>query len=242
MTLSKIQIKLITSLSQKKYRGKHGLFVVEGLKGVQEFLNSKFELFELFTCDENSFLEVKNRVVLSPNDLKKISNLKTPNKVIALFKIPTAQALIKEGLIIVLDDVNDPGNLGTIIRLCDWFGVDQLICSKNTVDCFNPKVVQASMGSLTRISIVYTDLELYLKEVSIPKYATVINAVSIYKQKLPQNAIVIMGNEANGISAKILKLVTNKISIPRFGKLQQTESLNVANATAIVLNEFKRNT
>ncbi|MCF6180695.1 RNA methyltransferase [Lutibacter sp.] len=241
MVFSKIQLKLITSLSQKKYRIKHHLFMVEGIKGVQEFLNSKFEIFQLFTSEELLFLEVENRVVISEKDLKKISNLKNPNKVVALFKIPKENLIIKEGLIVALDEVNDPGNLGTIIRLCDWFGVNQLVCSENTVDCFNPKVVQASMGSLARVSIIYTDLEKYLQEIQIQKFATIMNGESIYKTKLPKNGVIIMGNEANGISDEILNLVTNKITIPRFGKQQQTESLNVATATAIILNEFKRN-
>lgn len=241
MSLSKVQLKLITSLPQKKYRKKYNLFMVEGLKGVQEFLNSKFEFVQLFTSDDSAFLEVENRTVISEKDLKKISNLKTPNKVVALFKILEKDIIKKEGLIVALDEVNDPGNLGTIIRLCDWFGIDQLICSENTVDCFNPKVVQASMGSLTRVSIVYTDLEKYLQETKLPKFATIMDGENIYKSKLSKKGIIIMGNEANGIRSEILKLVTNKIAIPRFGEFQQTESLNVATATAIVLNEFKRN-
>jgi TrmH family RNA methyltransferase len=241
MALSKLQLKLITSLSQKKYRLKHKLFMVEGLKGVQEFLNSKFEVYQLFSSDTSIFLEVENRTVISENELKKISNLKKPNKVVAIFKIPKEKTLCNDGFIVALDEVNDPGNLGTIIRLCDWFGVDQLVCSLNTVDCFNPKVVQASMGSLTRVSIVYTNLEKYIKEVKLPKYATIMEGENIYKTELPKNGIIIMGNEANGINSEILKLVTNKITIPRFGKQQQTESLNVATATAIILNEFRRN-
>ena len=240
MTLSKHQLKLITSLSQKKYRIKHNLFIVEGLKGVQEFLNSKFEVFQFFSLDESIFSEVENKIIISEKELKKISNLKNPNKVVALFKIPKDELLCNDGFIVALDEINDPGNLGTIIRLCDWFGVDQLVCSVNTVDCFNSKVVQASMGSLTRVSIVYTDLEKYLQETQLPKFATIMDGENIHKTKLPKKGIVIMGNEANGISSEILKLVTNKITIPRFGKQQQTESLNVATATAIVLNEFKR--
>jgi len=241
MSLSKIQLKLITSLPQKKYRKKHNLFMVEGLKGVKEFLNSKFEIFQLFSSDDSCFFEVENRTAISDKDLKKISNLKTPNKVVALFRIPKEDTINKLGLIVALDEVNNPGNLGTIIRLCDWFGVDQLVCSENTVDCFNPKVVQASMGSLTRVSIIYTDLEKYLQETELPKFAAVMNGKNIYKTELPKNGVIIMGNEANGVNNEILNLVTNKITIPRFGKSQQTESLNVATATAIVLNEFKRN-
>ena len=152
MSLSKNHLKLITSLSQKKYRHKYKLFIVEGMKVVQEFLNSSYELEILFST-ESSFLYLDNFIEISEQELKKISSLKTPNKVVALFKIPVEKNSNSSGLIVALDAVNDPGNLGTIIRLCDWFGVDKLLCSKETVDCYNKKVVQSSMGSLTRVAI-----------------------------------------------------------------------------------------
>jgi len=240
MSLSKNQLKLITSLQQKKYRTKNNLFIVEGTKVVNEFLNSNFELEQLFCVDDFGYKNIEKLAQISEVELRKISNLKTPNNVLALFKIPSEEKVKKEGLILVLDEINDPGNLGTIIRLCDWFGVDQLICSKNTVDCYNSKVVQASMGSLTRTSIVYTNLGVYLEQVKLPKYASLMDGENVYKNKLPKNAVLVMGNEANGISDKILELVTNSVSIPRFGSLQKTESLNVATATAILLSEFKR--
>ena len=157
-----------------------------------------------------------------------------------MFKIPEAKLLKYSGLIVVLDDVNDPGNLGTIIRLCDWFGVAQLVCSLNTVDCYNSKVVQASMGSLTRVSINYVDIENYLAQTKLPKFGTLMDGENVYKSQLPSNAILVMGNEANGISKNVLNLLDSFISIPRFGEIQQTESLNVATATAILLSEFKR--
>jgi len=240
MSLSKNQLKLITSLQQKKYRTKNNLFIVEGTKVVNEFLNSNFELEQLFCVDDFGFKNIEKLAQISEVELKKISNLKTPNNVLALFKIPSEEKVKKEGLILVLDEINDPGNLGTIIRLCDWFGVDQLICSKNTVDCYNSKVVQASMGSLIRVSIVYTNLEEFLETSKLPKYASLMDGENVYKSSMPKNAVLVMGNEANGISDKILKLVTNSVSIPRFGSLQKTESLNVATATAILLSEFKR--
>ncbi|NLP57347.1 RNA methyltransferase [Lutibacter sp. B1] len=240
MSLSKNQLKLITSLQQKKYRVKFNLFVAEGTKVVDEFLNSNFELEHLFCVNNSMYKSIKNITEISEAELKKISTLKTPNNVLALFKIPSKKILEKEGLILVLDEINDPGNLGTIIRLCDWFGVEQLICSTNTVDCFNSKVVQASMGSLTRVSISYTDLETYLKNSDLPKYAALMDGENVYKSKLPKDAILVMGNEANGIGKPILSLLDNSVSIPRFGKLQKTESLNVATATAILLSEFKR--
>lgn len=240
MSLSKSQLKLINSLQQKKYRIKHGLFIAEGTKVVKEFLNSNFELNDLFLVDRFGFEDIENVTQISEVDLKKVSTLKTPNNVIALFKIPKEKGLIDNGLILVLDEINDPGNLGTIIRLCDWFGVDQLVCSNNTVDCYNSKVVQASMGSLTRLSIVYTDLLPYLKKSPLPKLATLMDGENVYLSSLPMEAVLVMGNEANGISKPLLNELNKAISIPRFGKSQETESLNVATATAILLSEFKR--
>ena len=240
MTLSKNQLKLITSLSQKKYRLKHNLFIAEGIKVVDEFLNSDYELSHLFLTDNSLFTNVEERTLISEVELKKISSLKSPNKVFALFKIPNVIIKNDAGLIVVLDGINDPGNLGTIIRLCDWFGINQLVCSKNTVDCFNTKVVQASMGSLTRVAVNYTDLIEYLRNTNLPVFATDMKGDIVYKQELPKDAILILGNEANGIGEELLKLADYKVSIPRFGNLQQTESLNVATATAILLSEFKR--
>ena len=172
--------------------------------------------------------------------MQKISSLKTPNKVLGLFVIPDEKPLQENGISIALDAVNDPGNLGTIIRLCDWFGVSQLLCSKDTVDCYNQKVVQASMGSLTRISIKYIDLEAYLKETKRPTFIADMDGENVYKTTLPKEAVLIMGNEANGVSDELKLLIKNNISIPRFGEIQETESLNVATATAILLSEFKR--
>ncbi len=240
MSLSKNQLKLITSLQQKKYRTNYNLFIAEGTKVVGEFLNSNFEIEQLFCVDKLGYENIEKATIISDSELKKISTLKTPNNVLGIFKIPLKEPIKNEGLVIALDEINDPGNLGTIIRLCDWFGVDQLICSTNTVDCYNSKVVQASMGSLTRVSIIYADLETYLQNMELPKYASLMEGENVYKSSLPKNAILVMGNEANGISNSILKLLTNTISIPRFGNLQQTESLNVATATAILLSEFKR--
>ena len=240
MSLSKNQLKLITSLNQKKYRTANHLFVAEGTKIVNEFLNSNFELEHLFCVDNDLYKNLEKVTEISETELKKISALVTPNNVLALFKIPPITPSLKTGLIVALDDINDPGNLGTIIRLCDWFGVDQLICSTNTVDCYNQKVVQSSMGSLARVSIIYADLEDYLQKANLPKYAAVMDGENVYKSNLPKNAVLVMGNEANGIRKSILKLITNTISIPRFGPLKQTESLNVATATAILLSEFKR--
>ena len=241
MSISKNQLKLITSLSQKKYRQKNSLFIAEGIKVVNELLNSSFQVDILFATDDFETTISSDKIVrISEKDLQKISNLKSPNKVLGLFKIPDEKPLQQKGLTIVLDAINDPGNLGTIIRLCDWFGVTQLICSKDTVDCYNPKVVQASMGSLIRISIQYIALENYLQETNLPTFIADMNGENVYKSTLPKEAILVMGNEANGVSDEIRALIKNKISIPRFGEAQETESLNVATATAILLSEFKR--
>ena len=240
MSISKNQLKTITSLSQKKYRQQHNLFVAEGIKVVRELLQSSLELVKLYATDDFVIDDDSKLEKISPKDLQKISNLKTPNKVLGIFKIPDEKSLQEKGLILALDTLNDPGNLGTIIRLCDWFGITQLICSKETVDCYNPKVVQSSMGSLTRVSIKYIDLKSFLKETNLPIYIADMDGENVYKTDLPKEAILIMGNEANGVSDEIKGLVKNKISIPRFGKLQETESLNVATATAILLSEFRR--
>ena len=239
MSLSKNHIKLITSLSQKKYRQKHQLFIVEGVKVVQEFLSSSYDLEILFST-ENDFSFTNKFIKVSGQELKKISGLKKPNKVLAIFKIPNQINPKTDGLVLALDSINDPGNLGTIIRLCDWFGIEQLVCSNETVDCFNSKVVQASMGSLTRVAISYLDLNNYLQNASAPIFIADMDGLDVYKTKLPDSAVLVLGNEANGISDDIKQLVTTKITIPRYGAFQQTESLNVATASAILLSEFRR--
>lgn len=239
--LSKSQLKLITSLRQKKYRNKHKLFIAEGVKGVNEFLMSDFKLHKIFCTDDFSHNLSSDKVEgISDVELQKISQLKSPNQVLGLFEIPSEKELKTSNLTVVLDAVNDPGNLGTIIRLCDWFGVVQLICSRDTVDCYNPKVVQASMGSLIRIPVKYIDIKPYLESTSLSIYAAVMDGKNVYESKLKNDAILVMGNEANGISKEILELITNTLTIPQFGELQKTESLNVATATAILLSEFRR--
>ena len=241
MSISKNQLKLITSLSQKKYRQKHNLFIAEGVKVLNELLNSTFEIETLFCTDDfETSISEKKVVRISETELKKVSTLKSPNKALGIFKIPKEKALQNSGLTIALDAINDPGNLGTIIRLCDWFGINQLVCSKDTVDCYNQKVVQASMGSLTRVSIHYTDLENYITKSNLDTFIADMDGENVYKTKLPKEGILIMGNEANGVSEEIKSLLQYKISIPRFGETQETESLNVATATAILLSEFKR--
>jgi len=240
--LSKNQIKLITSLQQKKYRKQEQLFFAEGVKVVQELLHSNFELQELFTTKQDFLSVSKDKLhAISEAELKKISALATPNSCLAVFKIPKAKEMKESGLILALDDVRDPGNLGTIIRLCDWFGIEMLFCSEETVDVYNPKVVQATMGSISRVNVVYGDLESFLIKTKLTVFGTFMDGKNIYQESLPNDGVIVMGNEANGISEAVEKLVTDRIAIPRFGDLQITESLNVATATAIILSEFKRN-
>jgi TrmH family RNA methyltransferase len=239
--VSKNQIKRITSLLQKKYRKQEQLFFVEGVKGVQELLDSNFELVELFTTNNELFSVDKSKVyAITSSELQKISALTTPNTCLALFKIPAAVSFEEKGLLVALDDVRDPGNLGTIIRLCDWFGIKTLFCSEESVDVYNPKVVQATMGSISRVNVIYGNLEQLLTTTKLPVFGTFMDGKNIYKETLPNEGIIVMGNEANGISKPIENLISERIAIPRFGDLQATESLNVATATAIILSEFKR--
>lgn len=236
----KSQIKLIKSLHQKKYRNQHGLFFVEGVKAVQEILDSHFEVDSLYATEENLVHCTESVVhIISELELNKISALTTPNKVLGVFKIPKAAPLVFDDWMVAVDDVRDPGNLGTIIRLCDWFGIKNLLCSAQTVDCYNPKTIQATMGSLARVHVGYTDLKKFLRDAQFPVYGAFMNGTNIYSNNLPSKGILVMGNEANGISSEIEEVVDEKISIPQFGN-QQTESLNVATATAILLSEIRR--
>ncbi|MBX2828467.1 MAG: RNA methyltransferase [Flavobacteriaceae bacterium] len=239
--ISKNEIKLITGLHQKKYRNKHGLFIAEGPKIIQDLLAAGLELYAYFATEDASAIS-KEFERITPAELKKISALATPNTQLAVFNIPKPQSIQDTGLTVVLDAVRDPGNLGTIIRLCDWFGVTQVVCSPDTVDCYNPKVVQATMGSIARVDVHYCELSEFLNTSHVPKYAAVMDGTSVYEESLPGDAILIMGNEANGISSEVQSTVTHEITIPHFGNPDTAESLNVATATGILLNEFRRST
>ena len=237
--VSKNQLKLIKSLHQKKYRNEHGLFFVEGLKVVKELLKSDLKLVEVYAT--NKFVShFSNHVIqeIETRELKKVSALHNPSGVLGVFEMPKQKKVELNDWIVVLDDVRDPGNLGTIIRLCDWFGIKNLVCSKETVDCFNPKVLQATMGSITRVNIVYKDLEPFLSQNKLPIYGAFMEGDSIYNEEYPKAGILILGNEANGISMLLNNLIEKKITIPQFGN-KSAESLNVATATAIVLSEIR---
>lgn len=237
--VSKGQIKLISSLGQKKFRDKQGLFVAEGPKIIIELREAGLTLNALFSVIDSEDAS-ENFYSITEAELRKISALKSPNTSLAIFEIPKQKKINSEGLILALDAVRDPGNLGTIIRMCDWFGVTQLLCSQDTADCYNPKVIQATMGSIARVSVHYLSLSEYLEITALPVYGAVLNGSNIYTSALPKNAIVVMGNEANGISEAISAKLDYKITIPQFGKTQKTESLNVATATAVILSEFCR--
>ncbi len=239
--LSKNQVKFIRSLKKKKFRQTNQLFLAEGIKVVEELASSSFKLHKIYcTTSYQNALKISDIQIITDKELSMISDFTNPNQVIGVFEMPTEKNPQKTGLTVALDGINDPGNLGTIIRLCDWFGVEQLICSENTVDCYNPKVVQASMGSLARVAINYVDLNQFLSAESRMIYGTFLNGENIYDLKPEKNSVIVMGNEANGISDSIKALVKKKVTIPQFGEQQQTESLNVAAATAIFLSEFRR--
>ena len=235
--ISKNQIKFVRQLEQKKYRKKEGLFVAEGPKVVGDLLRAGFKAHTIFATSEwesqgQTFQEV------SDEELRRVSFLQHPQRVLALFFIPTESVPSVSSLSLALDDVQDPGNLGTIIRIADWFGIDTIYCSENTADAWSPKVVQATMGSIARVNIIYTDLQELISKAQVPVYGTLLDGQDIYTQKLSKEGIIVMGNEGNGISAPIRKLINRRLLIPQFH--EGPESLNVAIATAITCSEFRR--
>ena len=239
--LSKNQVKLIQKLQQKKYRNELNLFIVEGKKSIVEFLQAGYRL-ELLIATE-VFATVLNGqpvTLVSKEELRKVSSLKNPDEGLAIFHQRQHKGILQEGVILALDNVQDPGNLGTLIRLCDWFGIETLICNSQTVDCYNPKVVQATMGSLTRVAVHYVDLAGFLATCALPSYAMDLDGENLYTTEFPEDCVLILGNEANGISPEVRALADGIITIPRFGKLQQTESLNVAMAGAIVVSQVRK--
>ncbi|WP_431163140.1 TrmH family RNA methyltransferase [Flagellimonas beolgyonensis] len=237
--VTKNQIKLVVNLKQKKYRSQHGLFVVEGEKVVRELLAAKLKVHGLYVDSTEKSEIFPDAEVVGASQLKQMSSLKQPNGVLGVFRMPTAEMKTESDWVLVLDAVRDPGNLGTIVRLCDWFNIKQLVCSLDTVDCYNPKVLQATMGSIARVQILYTDLKTYLLDTERPIFGAFMDGASVYTEMLPKKGILVMGNEANGISEAVEGFITKRIAIPQFGN-QSTESLNVATATAILLSEIRR--
>jgi TrmH family RNA methyltransferase len=244
--LSKSQISLLKSLQHKKFRTEHGFFLVEGIKSVKEFIDSTYQIeaiYHTFAFDPN-LLKLSRNInfnEISLNDLEKISTLKTPQEVIALVKLPKWPTLnhnvLKQKFSIVLDGIQDPGNMGTIIRTADWFGIQHIICADDTVDVYNPKVVQATMGSLSRINVHYVDLKNFLSHINLPIFGALLDGTNIYNVSFGNEGLVIMGNEGNGLRPEIIELVQHAVTIPRMGK---AESLNVGIATAIFCSEINR--
>ena len=250
--LSKAKIKLIQSLDQKKKRREERLFVAEGPKVVGD-------LMPYFSCRlliaEASWLALHPEVnateiiEVTNEELRKASFLKAPQEVLALFELPTYSTphdVVNKELCLALDDVQDPGNLGTIIRVADWFGIRHIFCSIGTTDAFSPKTIQATMGAISRVQIHYVDLYNFLHRTRIessstPIYGTFLEGKNIYREALSPNGVIIMGNEGNGISSKVEEMVTNKLFIPNYPEgCATSESLNVAIATAITCAEFRR--
>ena len=236
--LSKNQVKLIQKLHHKKYRNELNLFIVEGKKSINEFLQAGYTP-QLLIATEAFTTSVPQHLItsVSKDELRKVSALQNPDEGLAVFQQPKHKGILQEGVIVALDNVQDPGNLGTIIRLCDWFGVETLLCNTQTVDCYNPKVVQASMGSLTRVAVHYLDLAAFLTTTALPVYTMDLEGENLYTATFPKDCILILGNEANGISSEVRALSNEVITIPRFSQHQRTESLNVAMAGAIILSE-----
>ena len=237
--VTKNQIKLVVSLQQKKYRSRHGLFVAEGLKTVSELCASGFNAHSLFVGSDELKHKLSGAQVVNSRAMEQMSNQVKPSGVLGVFHMPVAKPVVFEDWIVAVDAVRDPGNLGTIIRLCDWFGIEHLVCSEDTVDCYNPKVLQATMGSIARVNVSYLDLKHFLENTDFSIYGAFMEGKKVYGINLPKKGILVMGNEANGISKPLENLVTERVSIPQFGN-QTAESLNVATATGILLNELRR--
>lgn len=244
--ISKNQIKFIRQLEQKKFRHREGLFVAEGTKVVGDLLKAGYIPHSLYATSEwIASHSVAEATEVTDDELTRLSFQQHPQQVLALFPIPSLNgqwSIINGQLSIALDSVQDPGNLGTIIRIADWFGISNIICSEDTVDAYNPKVVQATMGSIARVNIIYTNLLELLDGLpaDFPVYGTLLDGENIYTQELTPHGLIIMGNEGNGISDAVRQRVNRRLLIPDFHNGDTADSLNVAIATAITCSEFRR--
>ena len=234
--ITKNQIKLIKSLRSKKNRKQSGFFVAEGEKIVDELLKSDLEAVNIFSISEK-YKNLKNYILINSTQLRQISNLKSPNNVLGIFKIPPNTEIDFNANIVALEEINDPGNLGTIIRLCDWFGIKNIICSENSVDCYNPKVVQSTMGSISRVSISYMEFDNLISSVNYNTVAADLNGKSLKEYIFSKNQIIFFGNESNGFSQKVSSNIKTKITIQRYN--DNVESVNLASSVAIILSELK---
>ena len=233
--ITKNQIKLVKSLRLKKNRIQSGFFIAEGEKIVDELIESDLNMVNIFSVSEK-YKNLENYVSINSAQLKQISNLKSPNNVLGVFKIPTNPEIDFNSNIVALEAINDPGNLGTIIRLCDWFGIKDIICSNKSVDCYNPKVIQSSMGSIGRVRISYMDFEDLLANTNYSSVAADLTGVKLNNYSFSKNQIIFFGSESNGFSEKLSSGLKNKITIERFNN--NVESLNLASSVAIVLSEL----
>jgi TrmH family RNA methyltransferase len=244
--LSKAQIKRIRSLQLKKYREAEGFFIAEGKKIVEELIDSEITIEHIYALEEYiaSLSSSVPYTKISKEELDKVSALTTAQGVVAVCKIPEGgktQPDLKKDLVLALDEIKDPGNMGTIIRIADWFGINHIYCSEECVDTYNPKVIQASMGSIARVKVQYVNLSDRLSSMGegIPVYGALLSGKNIYKEKLAPNGILVIGNESNGVSQAVQKYITNPVSIPSYN-LNGPESLNAAIATAILCAEFRK--
>ena len=234
--ITKKELKWVCDLQIKKKRHEEKAFVVEGKKSIEAFLAAGYQPKAIYGTTNSTAFSVET---VNEPTMKRMSSLKNPSPFLAVFPIPTSMALPTQERLLVVDQLTDPGNLGTIIRLCDWFGIDHLLCSPQTVDCYNPKVVQATMGSLSRVKVHYEDLVDFFHENNLPVFGTYLEGESIYSLEFPTAAVLVLGSEAHGISEELSPFMTNKITIPRKSSVGP-ESLNVATAAAICLGHFCR--
>jgi TrmH family RNA methyltransferase len=240
--LSKNEVKYIQSLCHKKSRDEEGLFIAEGPKIINELSRSNFEIVKAYALKEwveKNAQNTKQIIVVSPSELARISSLKTPNEivVIARQKVINGEPVLHGNLTLLLDDIQDPGNMGTIIRIADWFGINQIVASENSVELYNQKVVQATMGSICRVNVWYKKVDEWVRNVSVPVYGALLNGQSVYETGAIGEGVLVIGNESKGISEAVLKFVSNPVTIPKFG---EAESLNAAIATGIILSHFRK--
>ncbi|MDM9632764.1 RNA methyltransferase [Robiginitalea aurantiaca] len=235
--VAKRELKFIKSLHQKKYRNLNGLFLAEGVKVVTAFTSAGWVPKHLYSSEiMDSFPEAEP---LSERELKSVSTLVQPNKILGVFEIPREAAPDYKGWVLALDQVRDPGNLGTIIRLCDWFGIRDIICSPDSVDAFNPKVVMASMGSLARVNLHYLPLQKVLTECGLPVFGADMHGTSAAAFSFPDQGILLMGSESHGISSELREILTQTLSIKPYADTG-AESLNLGTAAGILLYEIRR--